>query len=84
MPQIEHKACYGTMFPEPLRARGGPRAAGKVFSLRLVPAGGVVGPDCRVEVNRGEWDDCLWCPEFESCYKLCMAKLTLQAAASGI
>jgi hypothetical protein len=54
MPLIEHKACYGTMFPEPLRARGGRRTAGKVFSLRLVPAGGVAGPDCQVEVNRDE------------------------------
>jgi hypothetical protein len=84
MPRIVHKACYGTMFPETLRGRDGSRAAGKVFSFCLVPVGGVTSPDCRVEVNRDEWDDCLRCPEFESCYKLCMARLTLKTAASGI
>jgi hypothetical protein len=71
------------MFPEPSRAFGDHRRAGKVFSFRLVPAGGIVRPDCLVEVNRDEWDDCLRCPEFESCYKLCMAKLNLETAVSG-
>ena len=30
-----------------------------------------------------EWDDCLACPEFENCYKLCMGKLSLEAAIAG-
>lgn len=65
------------MFPERTR---GPGASGKVFSLRLVPAAGVAGPDCRVEVNRQEWDDCQRCPDFEPCYRLGLATWTLRAA----
>jgi hypothetical protein len=76
----EHKACYGTMFPDPLHAPNDRRARGKVFAFQLVTAGGFRRSDRRVEVNREEWDDCLRCPEFDHCYKLCMAKLTLEAA----
>jgi hypothetical protein len=36
--------------------------------------------DHLVKADISEWDDCLKCPEFEHCYKFCMAKLALGAA----
>lgn len=63
------------MLPDPLHGSNDRRTAGKVFAFRLVTAGGMIRSDRQVEVNREEWDDCLRCPEFEHCYKLCLAKL---------
>jgi hypothetical protein len=39
--------------------------------------------DRQIEVNQAEWDDCLRCPEFDHCYKLCLAKLNLEAAIAN-
>jgi hypothetical protein len=79
----EHKPCYGTMFPETLHGPNDRRKAEKVFAFRLVTAGGMLRSDRQIEVNQEEWDDCRRCPEFEHCYELCLAKLTLEAAIAG-
>ena len=52
------------------------RMKGKVFSFEL-DAVGLARSDRLVKADLEEWDDCLECPEFDHCYKLCMAKLTL-------
>jgi hypothetical protein len=79
----DHKPCYGTMFPDTFHAPNDRRQAGKVFAFRLVRVGGMLRSDRQVEVDQAEWDDCHRCPEFEHCYKLCLAKLTLEAAIAG-
>jgi hypothetical protein len=79
----EHKPCYGTMFPDTLHATNDQRMVGKVFAFRLIRAGGMLRSDRQIEVNQAEWEDCLRCPEFEHCYKLCLAKLTLEAAIAS-
>jgi hypothetical protein len=33
--------------------------------------------DRSIEANIGDWGDCQQCPEFVSCYNLCLAKVTL-------
>ena len=53
---------------------------GKVFRTRVVPTGGLAGPDRDVEFDVNEWDDCQRCEEFASCYKLCLAKVAIEAA----
>ena len=82
MTTVEHKTCYGTMFPASASAARDPRTGGKVFSFALVGPVGVFPRKRRVEVNRVEWDDCLSCPEFDSCYRLGMARLALETAAA--
>ncbi|MEE9596298.1 MAG: hypothetical protein V3V96_05925 [Acidiferrobacterales bacterium] len=52
---------------------------GKVFSFEL-DSMGLARSDRLVKADTTEWDDCLECPEFDHCYKLCMAKLALSAA----
>lgn len=80
MSATEHKACYGTMFPDPLHATGDRRMQGKVFSCLLPTAGGFSLHDPSVSADIAEWDDCRQCPEFTHCYQLCLAKVALQAA----
>ncbi len=75
----EHKACYGTMFHDTLHFNTNEEMKGKVFSFELDAVG--LGRSNRlVEADIAEWDDCLACPEFEHCYKFCMAKLALGTA----
>ena len=85
METTQHKECYGTMFPDALHFRNNEPQRGKVFMYELV---GTVGmgatrTDHKSAANIDEWDDCLKCHEFEHCYKLCLAKLTLQAAIAN-
>ncbi|WP_299691807.1 hypothetical protein [uncultured Tateyamaria sp.] len=54
---------------------------GKVFSFELDTAG-LARSERSIRTNIAEWDDCIACPEFDHCYKLCMAKLALESAIS--
>jgi hypothetical protein len=83
MPQNDHKKCYGTMFPSILPAEADRIVSGKVFSFEIVRAGGAWVSHRRVATNMQEWDDCLECPEFEHCYKLCTGRLALETAIAG-
>ena len=83
MSQDAHKKCYGTMFPTILHPEADRLVSGKVFSFELKRAGGMFVSDRRVAVNMEQWDDCLECPEFEHCYKLCMGRTALEAAIKG-
>jgi hypothetical protein len=83
MSQHDHKQCYGTMFPSTLRADADKPMSGKVFAFELRRAGGTFVSDRRIAVKMAEWDDCLACSEFDDCYKLSLAKLTLEAAIAG-
>ncbi len=82
----EHKPCYGTMFHDALHYAKNKEMKGKVFSFELDTTGfeldttGSRISDRLVNADISEWDDCLACPEFDHCYKLCLAKLTLEAA----
>lgn len=75
----EHKSCYGTMFHDTLHSNANEEMKGKVFSFELDTMG-LARSDRSVKADMAEWDDCLACIEFEHCYKLCLAKLTLAAA----
>ncbi len=75
----DHKACYGTMFHDALHYTADKQMKGKVFSFELDTMG-LARSDRLVNADISEWDDCLACPEFDHCYKLCLAKLTLEAA----
>ncbi len=75
----EHKACYGTMFHDTLHFTANKDMKGKVFSFELGSLG-LVRSNHLVHADISEWDDCLACPEFDHCYKFCMAKLALESA----
>jgi len=81
MSNSEHKECYGTMFPNTLHFHVNELQVGKVFSYELdgTTGMGAARTDRKFAANIDEWDDCLKCPEFEHCYKLCMAKVGLES-----
>ncbi|MDB4111811.1 hypothetical protein N9571_04575 [Yoonia sp.] len=77
----QHKHCYGTMFHDSLHFEMNDKMQGKVFAFELDTAG-LARSQKSVQTDIAEWDDCVACPEFAHCYKLCMAKLALEAAIS--
>lgn len=83
MSTIQRKSCYGTMFPDALHHASDQAVKGKVFFYELHSAGGLYRRDRAFGVDMREWEDCVACPEFEHCYKLCAAKMGLEAAISA-
>jgi hypothetical protein len=69
------------MFPDALHFHDNEPQVGKVFSFELDGTGGMgsVRSVRKFSASIDEWDDCLKCPEFEHCYKLCMAKMALES-----
>ena len=77
----KHKNCYGTMFHDSLHFSVNDQMQGKVFSFEL-DSSGLARSKRSIQTDIPEWDDCVACPEFEHCYKLCTAKLALENAIS--
>jgi len=82
MTSIERKECFGTMFPDDLHLKNNVPNAGKVFTANVQLVGGFTRGDRSIEANIEEWDDCRQCPEFDSCYMLCLAKVALEGAVA--
>ena len=78
MPAKVHKECYGTMFPDAFVYTENTPTKGKAFSFELDRAGGTFRSGRKVSVDREEWDDCVQCPEFNDCYRLCIGRLILE------
>jgi hypothetical protein len=85
MEPVKHKECYGTMFPDALHFRNNEPNVGKVFSFELDSTAGMgaIRTARKFSAIIEEWDDCLKCPEFEHCYKLCMAKMSLESVIAN-
>jgi hypothetical protein len=71
------------MLPDALHFQTDRMIAGKVFSFELDSASGVGRRERKVGANLLEWDDCVQCPEYEHCYRYCMAKMELEAAIAA-
>lgn len=82
MSKNEHKECFGAMFPDDLHLKDGQENKGKVFSVWVERVGGMIRGDRRIKADVEEWDDCQQCPEFDSCYKLSLAKTTLESVVA--
>ena len=72
----ERKHCYGQMMPDLSHEQLNQRNEGKAFGL-LVQSSGVVVRSRAVTVKSDEWEDCLKCSDYRTCYDLCMARLQL-------
>lgn len=82
MSNQEHKICFGKMFPDDLHLRNNQANKGKVFTVWVELVGLMSRGDRKIEADIEQWDDCQRCPEFESCYKLCLAKVTLESVVA--
>lgn len=83
MNKVDHKECFGTMFPDTLHLRTNQECKGKVFSARLETASGWIRSGERIDADIEEWDDCRQCSEFTSCFQLCLAKVALESAVAS-
>ena len=81
MPE-QHKPCYGQMFPKTLAIETDKLAKGKAFSMLVGRRGGILISRRSVTADVAQWDDCVACEEFDHCYRLCLAKLSLEIAAA--
>lgn len=72
----DHKECFGTIFPQ--RIQPGHNDA-KVFSVQIDLPAGMMRRTEVFDTDVAQWDDCQQCPEFDSCYKLCMARIAFES-----
>lgn len=82
MSKMEHRDCFGTMFPDDLHLKSNQPNEGKVFTVWVELIGGFNRGDRKIKADIEQWDDCQQCPEFDSCYKLCLAKTTLESVVA--
>tara|TARA_B110000037_G_C16866739_1_gene402344 strand:+ start:148 stop:402 length:255 start_codon:yes stop_codon:yes gene_type:complete len=71
--------CYGHLFPDLLKNRGG-TTEGHAFRCVIGKTCAFGSPTLAVEVKDDEWEACTKCPRFDACYKLSLGKLELQKA----
>ncbi len=74
---VDHKECYGSIFPKVKSHTPNNHEAGKVFKVDQKKSGGLWSFGEKLDVDIEEWDDCLQCHEFEACYKLSSAKFLI-------
>ena len=76
----EHRDCFAKMLPDAPGNEMLESSAGKAFAWTSKPSGGLAAPDRMIELDIGAWDECRNCQEFDSCYHLSMARLSLATA----
>ena len=72
--------CYGKMYPATLLKVANREVMGKVFGYR-VDHSGVVETRRTVSTDLGAWEQCIQCPDFDSCYRLSAGTLLMELAA---
>jgi hypothetical protein len=74
------RKCYGRMFPS-LDSRDKEFQQGKVFGLRT-RSKGVDRMDFDVLVDARQWESCVECQDYRTCYDLSMARFQVARAAT--
>jgi hypothetical protein len=70
------------MFPDLARLEYNVPCKGKAFVAEMQSLGiGVQSTDLKTDA--AAWAKCVACPDYRSCFDLCMAKLALQRAISS-
>jgi hypothetical protein len=71
------------MLPDTSHLHNKEVTSGKAFTLVTTSVIGAIPPTRDIVTNVQEWDDCANCPEFDSCFKLSLAKTAMKAAYVG-
>lgn len=77
------RACYGAMFPDLTRLEYNQPCRGKAFAVDIA-GHGMVAQSRELAVDQASWAACTACPDYRSCYDLCIAKLMLQQAMASV
>jgi hypothetical protein len=74
------RKCYGRMFPS-LDSRDKEFHQGKVFGLRI-ESQGIGSTGFEVVVKEQQWESCIECQDYRTCYDLSMARFQVARAAT--
>ena len=72
----ERKKCYGKMLPDFGTEHFNEWNQGKAFSV-MIESSGIGVQSYTLKSKPDEWEDCLVCADYRTCYDLSMAKLHL-------
>ena len=68
--------CYGGLFPDLAHMRYREECRGRAFSTMISSPG--TGPHGRrLQLDRDAWDECVQCPDHQTCYELSLATLMM-------
>lgn len=77
-----HRGCYGNMIPDFEHLQYNKPTEGKAFRVFVENIG--VGRQRRqLELRPEDWEECVGCADYRTCYDLSMAKLALHRALAG-
>jgi hypothetical protein len=80
---LQQPACYGAMFPDLASLEYNAPCRGKAFVAEMRSLGiGVQSTELKTDA--AAWAQCVACPEYRTCYDLCMARLVLRQAMGSI
>ena len=78
------RGCYGRLFPDVTRLEPNQHHAGAVFGCRPNGAGNGAGAaSVAFTVDEANWERCVDCAHYRSCYDLSMAKLLFAQAVGA-
>ena len=69
--------CYGNLFPDLHNLQFSEKQAGKAFTATLSRQYGYGPYISAVDVNLPQWESCVACEHYRTCYDLSAAKLML-------
>jgi hypothetical protein len=77
-----HCDCYGTMFPDFTRLEKNKPLNSPAFTA-LVQSHGIGVQGRMLEVKRDQWEKCVACPDYRTCYDLSLAKLFMNTVLAN-
>ncbi len=78
----EARDCYGKMFPSVTERFDNVMITGKVFGY-YVEHPGLMATSRSAFADEKAWRQCVECKDYESCYRLSISKLLLEAALTA-
>jgi hypothetical protein len=77
-----HSDCYGSLFPDFTKLRYNLPLASRAFRA-LATSRGIGVQNRTLDVVSDEWEKCIQCPDYRTCYDLSLAKFMMNAVLAG-
>jgi hypothetical protein len=81
MESTKRSECYGNLFPDLHNLELSETQVGKAFTATLRRSYGMGPYTAELHVNSAQWEQCVACEHYRTCYDLSAAKLML---ATGV
>ena len=73
------KECYGSMFPNSIDQAPNKIHQGKVFGF-VIRSLGIGRTGREMKIDEKQWEECIKCPLYTTCFDLSSARFQLQTA----